>query len=227
MKRRRPPLAQRPLAFVDVETTGLDPDVHEIVEIAIVEQHHDGRLTEWSSKVIPLHIERAHPRALEVNGYNDEDWAGAPTFAEIADEVHERLRGRVMVGHNIHFDLSFIKNELGRCGVSPRIGYHFIDTIGLSFVWLAPQGLPNLRLDTIRERLDLSKVGAHGALKDARDCRVVYNSFVQQYHPQAVAGRLQALEEERERLRRRVQELEGALAKASRAEVLMFPGCGE
>ncbi len=46
----------------------------------------------------------------------------APTFEQIASEVHDWLKDRVFVAHNAHFDYSFIKKELDDAGFqwSPR-----------------------------------------------------------------------------------------------------------
>lgn len=82
--------------WVDTETTGLDPNKHEIIEIAILRESvlpgGGGAIVEsWSTKIAPTRIEDAEPKALEVNGYDKERWAGAPTFAEVADDIAKRL----------------------------------------------------------------------------------------------------------------------------------------
>ena len=87
-KKKRHPLRQVPVVFLDVETTGLDPRAHEIVEIAIVAL--DGQVL-LDTKVKPQNIEAASPRALEINGYNEADWADAPTFDEIKGKVMDAL----------------------------------------------------------------------------------------------------------------------------------------
>jgi DNA polymerase-3 subunit epsilon len=67
------------IAFIDLETTGLDPVKHEILQIGIVRV--DARtLTIHSQielKVIPVRIIDAEAKALEVNGYREELWIDA------------------------------------------------------------------------------------------------------------------------------------------------------
>jgi len=168
-----PPLKDRPLAFVDVETTGLDPVEHEILEIAIIRESPGGELSEWATKVKPVRLETAQPRALEINGFakHPELWDDAPTFADIADQVADRLDGCVIVGHNVSFDHGFIKAALQRVGSKARLPYHKIDTVTLVFEHLVPRGCGSLSLDRVREFLGWSLEDAHTALKDTHDCR--------------------------------------------------------
>ena len=62
--------------FVDTETTGLDHTKHEMLEIAIV-VIENGEKTTIERKIKPTNLETAQPKALEVNGYNEEEWAEA------------------------------------------------------------------------------------------------------------------------------------------------------
>jgi DNA polymerase III epsilon subunit-like protein len=169
-------IGDRNRAFLDTETTGLDPITNEIVEIAIIRERPDGTLIdEWSTKVKPQRIETAHPRALEVNGYNEAAWADAPLFDDIADEVADRLLDCVLIGHNVAFDHGFIKEALKRAGSKVRLPYHKIDTVTLVYEHLAPLGCTSLSLDRVREFLGWSKDGAHTALQDTQDCRKLYH----------------------------------------------------
>lgn len=175
------PLLERPLAFIDTETSGLNPILHEVLDVAIIRQRPDGMfMDEWSSKVAPVNIAEAEEIALQVNGYKDhpERWAGAPTFADVAHEVAARLDDCILVGHNVGFDLDFLQEALRRVGSTVKLPYHKIDTVTLAWEHLVPRGLSALSLDPIREFLGWSKDGAHSALVDARDARRLYNELV-------------------------------------------------
>jgi DNA polymerase-3 subunit epsilon len=173
----RTPLNQRPLAFIDTETTGLDPVRNEVIEVAILREWPDGRTDEWCSKIKPVNIETAHPKALEVNGYTPEAWEDAPTFETLAAELCERLDDCVLVGHNVSFDHAFLQEGLKKVGNTTRLPYHKIDTVTLVFEHLVPKGCTSMSLDRVREFLGWSKDGAHTALVDARDCRRLYKEL--------------------------------------------------
>ena len=169
--------------WVDTETTGLIPRKHEIIEIAILTETvlpgGGGTITEsWSTKIRPARIEEAEPKALEVNGYRAEEWAGAPTFDEVAADIAKRLASSTVIcGHNVSFDISFIEGAFDRLGQKVRMPYHKVDTVTLGYAaWNAdPENPgPGLSLDKLRRLLGISLNGAHSALKDAEDARIVY-----------------------------------------------------
>ncbi len=174
------PLNERPLAFIDTETTGLDPRVHEVIEVAIVKEWPDGKLEEWSTKVAPQNLKVATEIALKVNGYNDhpELWEGAPKFDDIAPLVAAKLDDCVLVGHNVSFDLDFLNEALKRAGSPAKLPYHKVDTVTLAYAYLVPKGLKSLSLDNIRRFFGWSHEGAHTALVDAHDARRLYREIV-------------------------------------------------
>lgn len=168
--------------YLDTETTGLDPSKHEIIELAIVveeipdDPNEVGKIIQkWIRKIRPMHIETAHPKALEVNGYTPEAWEGAATFAELAREIATMLAsGSILVGHNIKFDTRFLEAEFARLDLQVRIPYHQIDTITLAYAaWNWSGKGPGLSLDKLRNHLGIATEGAHSALKDTLDCRRV------------------------------------------------------
>jgi DNA polymerase III epsilon subunit-like protein len=110
------------LVFLDLETTGLNPQGDKIIEIAAVVWGEDGKREVFHSLVnpgfpIPLYIKR-------LTGIDDEMVAEAPRFAELEDQLAKIMSGKVAVAHNAVFDLSFLKAS---CGFP--LPLHYIDTI--------------------------------------------------------------------------------------------------
>lgn len=153
-------LLRQGLAFVDIETTGGPAQAPSITEIAII-QVDDTGVREWASLVrpvgrIPEHIER-------LTGIRNEQVAHAPRFEDLADEIFDRLDGRIFVAHNARFDHGHIKAAFRRMGVSirPRV---------LCTVKLSRRLFPHERrhsLDHLIARHGLQPGGRHRALADA------------------------------------------------------------
>ncbi|BBG04033.1 MULTISPECIES: exonuclease domain-containing protein [Pseudonocardia] len=104
-------------AVVDVETTGLAPGAgHRIVEIAVVRCRSDGSVEDsWHTLLDP----GRDPGPVDVHGLRPEDLAGAPSFSDVAGDLADLLAGRVVVAHNVRFDLSFLRAEFERIGALP------------------------------------------------------------------------------------------------------------
>jgi DNA polymerase-3 subunit epsilon len=167
------------IVFIDTETTGLVVGQHEVIEVAIITEHEDGTVERWESKVAPQRIEDAHPRALEINGYTPEAWEGAPTASEVAPAVSERLKGAVVCGHNVNFDIRFLTALLSNAGIEQELSHRgVIDTITLAHEHLKPTGLRSVSLINCRRWLGWSEAGAHTALADAEAARRLYHSLL-------------------------------------------------
>jgi DNA polymerase III epsilon subunit-like protein len=161
------------LCFLDTETTGLDPETSEILEIAIIRREADGTERTFHTRVKPTPegLEKAHPKALSINGYaaQPELWEAAPGLTDVANEIADFLEGGFLVGHNVAFDERMLNANFSRFGIKRRIPYHKIDTITLAYEHLTPLGLERCSLDSVREFLGWSGDGAHTALVDAQD----------------------------------------------------------
>lgn len=113
------PLANK-LAFVDVETTGAAPDRARVTEVAIVTVYWPApaagppQVEHWSSLVNP---EQAIPPEIRfLTGIDQAMVANAPTFADLAPVIDERLSGAMFIAHHARFDYGFIKAEMARAG---------------------------------------------------------------------------------------------------------------
>ena len=174
----------RTITFFDTETTSLDPTKGEIIQVAILTENSQGNLREWSTKVKPrLKAGTYQQAALDINGYNEEDWADAPYIEAVAEEIVQRLRWGPLVAHNANFDIRFLENVLTRdAGWTPgsttclpekmfRFGYPIIDTVALAYL-MVPSERQNLM--ALREHFGISKEGGHEAVKDCYDTRSVF-----------------------------------------------------
>lgn len=102
----------------DFETTGLGADSDDrVVEVAFCRySSRQGVIAEFSSLVnpgMPIPAE-----ATDVHGIRDEDVVHAPTFAELKANILGIMDGAVLVGHNVAFDLKFLRLEMGKLGLT-------------------------------------------------------------------------------------------------------------
>lgn len=119
---------ERPLAFVDVETTGLNPYSDRIVELSILKIHPEGTEEYHSRRInpgIPI-----PPDATAVHGITDEDVANEPKFSQYAKGIRNFIEGCDIAGFNvIKFDLPFLEAEFARAGVEfSRQGRYLVDS---------------------------------------------------------------------------------------------------
>src|ERR1044072_2600061 len=109
-------LGEAPLAIVDLEPTGTRPASDRITEIGVLEIDRFQVASEWSTLVNPGVALPSEIQAL--TGITHQMLADAPTFAELAAELHERLAGRVFIAHNARFDYGFLRREFDRAGLA-------------------------------------------------------------------------------------------------------------
>jgi DNA polymerase III subunit epsilon len=108
-----PLLDECAFAVVDVETTGMNATGNDrITEIAVVVVQGARRDVVFDSLVNPGRP--IPPRICELTGITDAMVSGAPSFADIADQVVAALAGRVFVAHNARFDWGFVGAEVKR-----------------------------------------------------------------------------------------------------------------
>ena len=117
----------RPLVFLDLETTGLNPSKDRIVDITLIKTHPDGR---EESKTRLINPEMPIPKAsINIHGITDEKVANAPTFRQIARSFMEFLEDCDICGFSIKgFDIPMLETEFRRAGVEfTRSGRYIID----------------------------------------------------------------------------------------------------
>lgn len=148
------------LAFVDTETTGLDPDRHQIWEVAIIIEHGDDWMNgEWTWH-FPVDLTKADPMALRIGRFyerrtqmpdwvmstnairrplsSENDWA-AQEAKFMARDISVLLDGAHLVGAVPSFDDAFLKRHLIRFGRCPTWHYHLVTVEALAAGWLARQ----------------------------------------------------------------------------------------
>lgn len=128
------PIDQVPFALLDVESTGLDANAGDrICEIAFL--HLQGGAIRGRFETLINPGRPIEPDAFAVNGIEAEALTDAPSFAEVVDALLHELDGKVLVAHNVPFDVHFLNTELAHLG-RPALQNIALDTLTLARCFL-------------------------------------------------------------------------------------------
>jgi DNA polymerase III subunit epsilon len=106
----------RPLAFIDLETTGVNLGSDRIVEIAIIKIMPDGSRTVKRKLINP---QMPIPQeTIDIHGITDDMVKDAPTFKQVANEIKQFLDNCDLGGYNSNrFDVPLLVEEFLRAGM--------------------------------------------------------------------------------------------------------------
>lgn len=164
------------VVFVDIETTGLDPERHEPWEIALINE--DGEEVVWHVKP---HLGIADPNALRLTDFYErlrtEGWAWDDA-AFVAGEIARITAGRHLVGAVVSFDAERLERFLRRNGQCPAWHYHLVDVEALAAGRLGIK--PPWDSDFLSASLGLGDTPhTHKALDDARWAKAIYEAVLE------------------------------------------------
>lgn len=135
---------ERLLAHIDVETTGLIPGYHEMIDIGLVITDVRGNKIDSLFLLIqPEHPERLQPGAYAVNAFDPVKWEerGAFSIDDAVDSIlsfHQRVCGDrqvLMISYNCQFDSAFLDHLFRHADRSWREMYHYFILDIPSMLW--------------------------------------------------------------------------------------------
>ena len=190
---------ERPLGINDLETTGLNSRHCEILEIGLVliERESLEVITTFESKVKPTFQRIIEPedekafdfrilkkgekvafrKALEINGYNEEEWRHAPPLKEAIEGYVDATDGAVFGAQNNAFDWGFVDVACEEAGVRHRMPYQRLDLFTRNSILLVQYGvrLPKYSQDDVAMYFNLDpEPMPHRAMQGARLAHEVY-----------------------------------------------------
>ena len=174
--------AKDDFVVVDVETTGRDPKVADLIEIGAVRVSHGEIVDRFSTFVSPART----IFGAQMHGITDADVANAPTAREAVGKFLEFAGETPLVGHNVGFDLGFLAEALGE--PMKFVGATSYDTLAI-----AREGYPDLesyKLGDIARFLGVTVETAHRGLADAETTATILLRFAED-----LAGRVATIED--------------------------------
>ncbi len=166
------PLFALKAVAVDTETTGLDPERENVIEIGAFSwpEDVDGSLQTFVAIHKPVPAE-----AARITGIDDGMLAGAVEFPLAFEKLRAFAGERVLIGHSFGFDIAIFAAECARHGLEQW------RPVSLDTRFLAQIALPNLpdySLETLTSRLSVDVDQRHRALADAMATAKVFAALV-------------------------------------------------
>ena len=212
-------IADIPLVFFDLETTGLSMRKGErVCEVAILRREPSGQEI-WFDTLVKSN-RPVSSGAFQANKISAEMLQDAPTFADISDKIQEILQGAVGVAHNASFDAGFLRTEFERIQRLLAIPA-CLDTLAMARVFYT---FPKNNLAAVAKHFNIDIKVSHRARADVETMRGVFDAMIkdlaayQLETPRQIQTRLKQL---RRQKRKRKQQAEAIAAPVS--ETLMHP----
>lgn len=158
---------------LDLETTGYDPRLDEIIEIGAIKVRNGQPIDRYGQLINPgRHIPNI---VTEIHGIDDGMVKNAPTLADVLSEFLDWMGDGLILGHNVNFDINFLyDNAEDICG--KYVGNDFIDTLRLAR-YLYPEERHN-RLQDLIVRFDIAEDQEHRALADVEQTIACYRWMI-------------------------------------------------
>ena len=156
---------------IDIETTGLDPTVDSIIELAAIRIENGNLSDTYSSLVNP-----GFPISQfisQLTGITNEELENAPFLKDILIDFYNFLGNSILVGHNIHFDINFLYDNIER-ETGRFLSNDFIDTLRLSKSFI--KQAPSYKLIDLAAFFKIPVTVSHRALSD---CELTNELFKQ------------------------------------------------
>ncbi len=144
---------------LDIETSSLDPEEGEILEIGLAKFDERGKKLDELATLIKNKKE-VPALALAITGIKEKDLLKAPFLEEIKEKFQEFIKDSIIVGHNVNFDIKYLKKN------NLKLENPVIDTWHLATILLPT--LPSHSLEVLTSKLKINHLEKHRALDDAK-----------------------------------------------------------
>ena len=147
----------------DVETTGLDVKNDKIIQIAALRGGRSGIVSRFERFI---KIDRSVGASFDIHKISDETlFVHGISDKQAIDEFMEFLSQSVVIGHNVNYDISILKENMKAVGIGEDVlSNPVFDTLSLSRRLF--EGLNSYRLESLQRELSLSHIPTHNAMDD-------------------------------------------------------------
>lgn len=172
-------LHDTPIAVLDVETTGASADFgHRVIELGIVRIERGQVVAEYQQLIDPER--RISPGVSALTGISQAMVTGQPRFVDQLPAALNLLQGAIVMGHNVRFDLSFLRKEFRRADqeITQALGdaVPVLDTVRIA---RRRFGRGGNALQSLARRFGIVPSAAHRALADAQTTASLFEKLIE------------------------------------------------
>lgn len=193
----------------DIETTGLDSEYDEIIEIGAIKVDNNKVMDEFHSLIKPDN--EIDEFITNLTGITNEMVENAPNIEEVLPNFINFIGDEILIGHNVNFDINFVYDKTVNLGLG-IVKNNYVDTMRLSRI-LLPE-LPHHRLKDLAEYYEIDTKGNHRASKDVQITNEVYLKLYDE-----MLNKFGTLEEFLNQCRRKRQSIKFSDIKAQTTEI--------
>lgn len=162
-------------AVLDVETTSGDPTEGRVMEVAVLALDGTHERLRWDSLIQP----RVHIPAFirKLTGIDAAMLAESPRFVDVVRTLETLTEGRIVVAHNVRFDMTALEHEFARTGL-------VFDRPTLCTERLTRQLVPHLshyNLGSLCRYFGIPFPAAHRALSDAEATAALFTRLLAEH----------------------------------------------
>jgi DNA polymerase III subunit epsilon len=167
---------KKPIAFIDLETTGINVTSDRIVELSVLKVQPNGK-EEWLTTRVNPEMP-IPPKTTAIHGITDEDVADAPVFREVGKKLAAFLEGCDLAGYNaVKFDIPVLAEEFLRSNIEFSFRKRRYIDVQVIFHKKEQRTLSAAYLFYCRKELE----GAHGSKADTAATYEVLKSQLDRY----------------------------------------------
>lgn len=164
-------MLSKDILVIDVETTGINPSVDTIVQLAalILDKDNLEICHEFSSFIRPESSISENAKAT--HGLDENALRNAENSCDVLLKFQNFAPPTVLLaGHNVSFDVNFLKKAYTRCNLSFPFDYHTIDIWSIAFFMLGASDvkLETYSLSVLANYFGIARSEKHDALEDVR-----------------------------------------------------------
>lgn len=165
---------------IDIETTGLNPNYCEIIEVAALKICNGNIISTFNSLIKPSHI--ISDEISNLTGIKQSELDNAALLTDVLPKYLDFISDDMIVGHNVNFDIRFINSSAKKLQL-PQLNNDILDTLNLSRN-VVP-ALKTHKLEYLIKYFNIDQSISHRALEDCKstyhllNCLLNHDNFSQ------------------------------------------------